>query len=101
MTSKKETGNVRPQGNKAKIRKFPNNARNIIPNYEYNNIVFQNSTFNQTTYNYYTNDSKKPATKIIETYTSKNKNLYSTKTNKSLGNRSKTNKNKNKSILRY
>ena len=99
--SKKDTGNSRPHGNKAKIRKFPNNARNIIDDYEYNNIVLQNSTFNQTTYNYYTNGSKKPTMRIFETHTSKNKNPYSIKTNKSVGNRSKVNKSKNRTILRY
>ena len=97
--SKKDTGNARPHGNKAKIRKFANNGRNIIPDYEYNNIVLQNSTFNQTTYNYYTNDSKKPTKKTLETHISKNKNPSFAKTNKSVGNRSK--KSKNKSTLRY
>jgi hypothetical protein len=52
----KKSGNKKPHGNKAKIRKFPNNERNIINDYEYNNIVLQNSTYNQTTFNYYAND---------------------------------------------
>ena len=52
----KKSGNKKPHGNKAKIRKFPNNERNIINDYEYNNIILQNSTYNQTTFNYYAND---------------------------------------------
>ena len=54
--SKKDTGNTRPHGNKAKIRYFPNYTRNNISDYEYNNIILQNSTYNQTTFNYYAND---------------------------------------------
>jgi len=52
----KKSRNKKPHGNKAKIRKFPNNEKNIINDYEYNNIILQNSTYNQTTFNYYAND---------------------------------------------
>ena len=103
--SKKDTGNTRPHGNKAKIRYFPNYTRNNISDYEYNNIILQNSTYNQTTYNYYINDIKKSGKKLISTHTisntKKKKNNSSEKGNKSVGNRSKMNKSKNKGSLRY
>ena len=103
--SKKDTGNARLHGNKAKIRNFPNHSRNNISDYEYNNIVLQNSTYNHTTYNYYTNDIKKSGKKLISTHTisnvKKKKNNSSEKGNKSVGNRIKMNKSKNKGFLRY
>ena len=97
--SKKDTGNVRPSGNKAKIKKMKN--RNDTSDKQYNNIVLQNSTYNQTTYNYYTNDKPR---KLISTHTISNKKLKNNsneRTNKSVGTRSRTNKNKIKSTLRY
>ena len=99
MPGKKDTGNVRPSGNKAKIKKMKN--RNDTSDKQYNNIVLQNSTYNQTTYNYYTNDKPR---KLISTHTisnKKSKNNSNERTNKSVGTRSRTNKNKIKSTLRY
>ena len=55
---KKETGGLRAHGNKAKIKKLHNDRNNT--GVEYKNIVLQNSTYKQTTYNYYTNDVKRP-----------------------------------------
>ena len=94
--SKKNTAYQKQQGNKAKIKKL-NNGRNLNPDYGYNNIVLQNSTYNQTTYNYYTNDNdaNKPSSRINTIYSgNKKKNDSTERINKSV--KIATNRNKNK-----
>ena len=103
---KKNTAYGKQQSNKAKIKKL-NNGRNLDPDYGYNNIVLQNSTYNQTTYNYYTNDNEvnKPSSRMNISNTiysgNKKKNDSSERLNKSVKIATNRNKNKNKNSVRH
>ena len=99
---KKETGGLRAHGNKAKIKKLHNDRNNT--GVEYKNIVLQNSTYKQTTYNYYTNDVKRPVKmKTNQTLSSERRKnpTYTERANKSVGTRSGNNKKKYKTTVRY
>jgi type II secretory pathway component HofQ len=110
--------NLRDNKTKIKMKKFQNKEKNITSDYGYgyNNIISQDSTYNQNSDIYLSNDIKKNAIKAYanrRNNTSLNKRSYlsqrnntndSTNRNKKsdkLGTRIRLTKGKNRNILKY
>lgn len=107
--------NLKENQKKIKMKKFQNKEKNITSDYGYNNVISQDSTYNQNSDNYYPNDIKKNAIKAYTTKRSnsiRKRNLLSqrnntndntNKNNKSdkIGTKIRLTKSKNKSVLKH
>jgi len=109
--------NLRENQKKIKMKKFQNKEKNITSDYGYgyNNVISQDSTYNQNSDNYYPNDIKKNAVKAYANKRSNsirkrnllshrnNTNDINNKNNKSdkIGTKIRLTKSKNKSVLKH